>query len=277
MLHSLTDATPLWLVGLLLLAVFTAAASLGRWLRVRLERPEDSGDPGLIVSASLGLLALLLGFTVSMAVSRYDGRRAATLEEANAISTFIYRTDLMPAALRHSTLAALDRYVAARISAGRMGESSEALARAHEDSGEAAARMWRYMVAVGPEVPDTAVRILLVESIHEVFGTAMARDAALANRLPPTLVLLLVVFPIASLVLIGYVSGRMVGAHFMASSELILLLTLVLLLISDLNQPRSGTIATPIAPLLEVEDQLKAARAISSAPAASASGALTPS
>ena len=121
------------------------------------------------------------------------------------------------------------------------------------------------------------MRILLVESVNEMFGTAMARDAALANRLPPPLVLLLVVFPIASLMLIGYVSGRMVGARFMASSELILLVTLVLLLIFDLNQPRSGTIATPLAPLLEAEGQLKAARAISSAPAASASGALIPS
>ena len=70
--------------------------------------------------------------------------------------------------------------------------------------------------------------------------------------------MLLILFPVASLVLIGYSSGDSVGAHFMASTELIVLLTLVLLLIADLNRPRSGTIATPIAPMLDVEAQLKA-------------------
>ena len=83
---------------------------------------------------------------------------------------------------------------------------------------------------------------------------------ALANRLPPTLVALLILFPVASLVLIGYVSGQLVGAHFLASTELILLLTLVLLLIGDLNRPRSGTISTPQTPLLEVQAQIIAAR-----------------
>lgn len=257
---TLLENIPLWAVGMLLLVMFGLAAAFGRWLNARYAAPTDSGDSGLVVSASLGLLALLLGFTVSMAVARYDGRRAATLNEANAIGTFIYRTDLMPTALHRATLAELDHYVAARISVGRMGESSEAVARANKVTAEAAARLWQYMVAVGPEVNDNAIRILLVESVNAMFDAGTSRDAALSNRLPPTLVALLIVFPVASLVLIGYVSGRMVGAHFMASTELIVLLTLVLLLISDLNRPRSGTIMTPIAALLNVQDQLKAAQ-----------------
>ena len=71
---------------------------------------------------------------------------------------------------------------------------------------------------------------------------------------------LLILFPIASLVLIGYVGERSVGVHFMASTELILLLTLVLLLIADLNRPRSGTILTPMTPLLDLERQLHETR-----------------
>ena len=253
------EAAPLWLLGLLLILLFWLAAHFGRWLRSRFAVREETAEPGLVVSASLGLLALLLGFTVSMAVSRYDNRRAATLNEANAISTFIYRTDLMPPQLRASTLKQLERYLEARLTVGRMGETTAAVAQAHAETGRAAERMWKYMIAVGPQVPDTAVRILLVESANAMFDTAMERDAALSTRLPPTLVVLLVLFPIASLVLIGYVSGKLVGVHFMASTELILLLTLVLLLIADLNRPRTGTIATPQTALLEAQAQLNAA------------------
>ncbi len=252
------EASPLWALGLGFFALFWLAAFAGRWLRRRVKYARDAEDgPGLVISASLGLLALLLGFTVSMAVSRYDGRRSATLEEANAIGTFVYRTDLMPPGLRAATLAELDRYVAARIAVGRMGESREAVAAARAETSAAAQRMWDHMVQVGPQVPDTAIRMLLVESVNQMFDTATSRDAALSNTLPGTLVVLLVLFPVASLVLIGYTSGESMGAHLMASTELIILLTLVLLLISDLNRPRSGTIATPIAPMLDVQAQLK--------------------
>lgn len=254
------EDVPLTLLGILLFAMFWIAALFGRWLHRR-ATPDKAGDPGLIVSSSLGLLALLLGFTVSMAVARYDGRRAATLEEANAIGTFLYRTDMLPPAARAATLDELDRYVAARIAVGSQGESSEAVEAARAETGKAAQNMWNRLMQVGPQVPDTAIRILLVQSANQMFDMGAARDAALANRLPGTLVVLLILFPVASLVLIGYVSGESVGAHFMASTELILLLTLVLLLIADLNRPRSGTILTPMGPMLDVQAQLKAARA----------------
>lgn len=252
------ESIPLWALGLGFFAIFWLAAFAGRWLRRRVKVGSEAEDgPGLVISASLGLLALLLGFTVSMAVSRYDGRRAATLEEANAIGTFVYRTDLMPPELRAATLAQLDRYVEARIAVGRMGESRDAVEAARAETSIAAQRMWDYMIAVGPQVSDTAVRMLLIDSANHMFDMATSRDAALANTLPGTLVVLLILFPVASLVLIGYTSGESLGAHLMASTELIILLTLVLLLIADLNRPRSGTIATPIAPMLDVQAQLK--------------------
>ena len=61
------EDVPLTLLGILLFAMFWMAALFGRWLHRR-ATPDKAGDPGLIVSSSLGLLALLLGFTVSMAV-----------------------------------------------------------------------------------------------------------------------------------------------------------------------------------------------------------------
>lgn len=258
-LLRLLDSLPIWGLGILLFGLFWVAALIGRTLAGSRPRDEKGNDPGLLVSSSLGLMALLLGFTVSMAVARYDERRAAMLQEANAIGTFLYRTDLMPPAERARTLDALDDYVEMRLRVGREGERAASLAEARAAQAVAQQRIWQEVLATGLAAPDGSFRILIVPAANQMFDMATARDVALENRLPVTLLLLLLFFPFASLVLIGYVSGRSIGAHLMASTELILLLTLVLLLISDLNRPRSGTILAPMGPLLDVQTQLRAA------------------
>lgn len=255
------EFVPLWAIGLAMLVMFSIAAGFGRWLRASLSRDHKDAEPGLVVSASLGLLALLLGFTVSMAVGRFDGRRAAILQEANAVGTFFLRTDLMPPESQRRTLAELDRYMDARLRVSALGERADHVAEAKALAAEITARMWREVVSAEELVPDQAVKALLVESANAMFDAASARDASLSARLPPTLVVLLLLFPVASLVLIGYVSGDSVGAHLMASTEMIVLLTLVLLLIFDLDRPRSGTIHNNVQQLEDVSAQVKKARA----------------
>lgn len=250
---------PLWVIGVGLFVLLSLSAALGRGLHRLTGAPDKDGESGIVVSSSLGLLALLLGFTVSMAVGRFEDRRVATTQEANAIGTFIYRTDLLPPELRRQTLAELDRYVNARLAVARIGERPDGVARAKAITAKAASDMWAQMIAAGAKVPDTAVRILVIESANQMFDMATIRDASLANRLPATLVILLLFFPVASLVLIGYVSGAAKGIHFLASTEMILLLTLVLLLISDLDRPRSGTIVNSQQTMLDVRAQLDAA------------------
>jgi hypothetical protein len=254
------EEIPLWLLGLGLFLLFAASAEAGR--RLGLRAGSGAGeDAGYVVSASLGLLALLLGFTVSMAVARFEDRRIATTAEANAIGTFIYRADLLPPDLRRQTLAALDAYVDARLDVARIGAAADGVARAKAITAQASARLWQQFLASGAAVPDTAVRILVVESANQMFDAATLRDAALGNRLPATLVMLLIFFPVASLILIGYVSKGAKGVHVMASTEMILLLTLVLLLIADLDRPRSGTIFNSQAVIMDVRAQLDAALA----------------
>jgi hypothetical protein len=249
------EAAPIWLLALLMFALFALAVQLGRALGRR--RPPKDSDPGVLVSASLGLMALLLGFTVSMAVARYDERRTQMVAEGNAIGTFIYRTDLMPAAQQAEARAALEDYVAARVEVGRQGVSKAELADARRRQAAAQQLVWQAVVDTASVVTDGSYRILVVGSANEMFDMATARDIALENRLPATLVLLLLFFPLASMVLIGYVSGQSARAHVLASFEMILLLTLVLALIADLNRPRRGTIVSPQEVMIAAQEQLR--------------------
>ena len=80
--------------------VLWLAAFIGGFLRKRL-RPLEAGereDFGVIEAATLTLLALIIGFTFSMAVSRYDQRKNYEEAEANAIGTEYVRADLLPGA-----------------------------------------------------------------------------------------------------------------------------------------------------------------------------------
>ena len=251
------EAAPIWLLALLMFGAFLLAVQLGRALARRRAATGDAGDAGLLVSASLGLMALLLGFTVSMAVARYDERRSMMVAEGNAIGTFIYRTDLMPAEPRGRALAALEDYVSARVEVGRQGVSKPELAEARGRQAVAQQKVWQAVVDTAGIVPDGSYRILIVGSANEMFDMAAARDVALENRLPHTLVLLLLFFPLASMVLIGYVSGQSARAHALASFEMVLLLTLVLALIADLNRPRRGTIITPQEVMIAAQAQLR--------------------
>jgi dsDNA-binding SOS-regulon protein len=89
------------------LMVFAAAfvtlwlASLtGSWLRRRNPSADDeqNEDIGVILAATLTLLALIIGFSFSMATNRYEQRKNFEEGEANAIGTELLRADLLPPA-----------------------------------------------------------------------------------------------------------------------------------------------------------------------------------
>ena len=93
--------TNLVLIAVVLFAAMGVMAVLGALLQRRHAGPPDrsekkeGGQEGYVVSAVLGLLALLMGFTFSLAVDRFDARRVLVLQEANAIGTAYLRAQLL--------------------------------------------------------------------------------------------------------------------------------------------------------------------------------------
>src|SRR5271169_3290716 len=76
------------------------SARLGAYLQ---KRRQDLGEPerqdlDVVMAATLTLLGLIIGFSFSMAVSRYDQRKSCEEAEANAIGTEYVRADLLPPA-----------------------------------------------------------------------------------------------------------------------------------------------------------------------------------
>jgi hypothetical protein len=83
---------PIFLVSV---AVILAATEFGHWLGARARSRVEDNVPTL-EGAVLGLLALMIGFTFAMALSRYEARVDAVANEANAIGTTALRARLLP-------------------------------------------------------------------------------------------------------------------------------------------------------------------------------------
>ena len=119
---------------LLFAAAFVAlwlASLTGSWLRRRNPSADDeqNEDLGVILGATLTLLALIIGFSVSMASSRYDQRKNLEETEANAIGTEILRADLLPPAdaakVRQLLGAYLDQRILFYINRGRYSAKAD--------------------------------------------------------------------------------------------------------------------------------------------------------
>lgn len=127
MFDLLFNRAPIWVIGPGLFLFLCVAAETGFRLQQWLDRrspamDEKGGGAGHILGVSLGLMSLLLSFTFSIAISRYDARRALVLEEANPIGTTYQRADILPEPLRTALIGPLRDYTQVRIAFYEAGD-----------------------------------------------------------------------------------------------------------------------------------------------------------
>lgn len=240
---------PLWLIFLTVAAIFVVGHELGVQLRRRTSRGQDGeqetseGIGGSYLAASLTLLALLVGFSFSMAVDRYNTRSQTVRAEANAISTTYRRLDTMTASNRTALEPSFMLYLEAR----------EAFARAHTLAQVRATdmrtdamqiRLWSTATHT-LAAPDPSSRAML-EAIDTMFNVAASRRAALEFVIPHTLLAALLLYGVIAAAFLGY-SHPIKRRYFLASTIQFVLLAFTLII--DLDRPRTGLIEVSQAPL----------------------------
>src|SRR5262245_4617832 len=103
---------PSWALALIVFAIIGIATAggyaAGRYLR---EHQEKLREPfGVLQGALLGVVGLILAFGLTLAVGRYEDRRAALVTEANAIGTSYLRSQLIAEPARSRSLQLFPRY-----------------------------------------------------------------------------------------------------------------------------------------------------------------------
>lgn len=243
-------AAPLWLVGVLFFAVLALAFRAGAAFKLRFGRGEAEGDDsveGYLLSAVLALLGLLVAFTFSLSLSRYDSRRELVVAEGNALGTAWLRSTLVPGAEGEDLRTALRGYADIRLELPRAKNIAPVEAR----SAQAQAAVWQRLQAAVPKV-DPPIAATLVNATTEMFDAASSRKAEREARIPGRVLDVVCLYAVMSAAVIGYVIGRRGGwRHAVVSHALFALLVLAIALILDLDRPWSGGITISAQPIAD--------------------------
>jgi len=241
---------PSWAVALILLGVVGATTAAG-YVTGRYLRKHESKlrEPfGVIQAAILGVVGLLLAFGLSLALGRYEDRRAATVTEANAIGTTYLRAQLVAEPARSASLALLRDYTDRAIAITKEVPNSSAMRRTTAAQGVLQRRLWRLAGHAIAGAPVASAPRLYVDSLNATFDAQAARLSALNNRVPGA-VLALEVF--GAMVAVGLLALHIsvLGRGLVAVMAAAALVVLLLLVTFDLDRPTRGLITVPSTPL----------------------------
>jgi hypothetical protein len=212
---------------------------VGAWFRTR-RRDQAEGsreDLAFILGGALTLLGLIIGFTFSMAVSRYDQRKNYEEAEANAIGTEYVRADLLPAADAARVRALLKRYLDQRI----LSYTTRNEAQRRQIDAQTArlqTEMWSAVVTVAARQL-TPVTPLFLAGMNDVLNSQGYTQAAWWNRIPIAAWVLLITISIFCNLLVGYVAHGKSAFLFLI---LPIALSISLFLIADIDSPVTGVI-----------------------------------
>ncbi|HEX9139252.1 MAG TPA: hypothetical protein VF848_05650 [Steroidobacteraceae bacterium] len=221
---------------ILWLAARFGASLLRRWIRLD---PDARRDFATILAATLTLNGLIIGFTFSMAIGRYEQRKNYEETEANAIGTEFVRADLMAATDRTQVRALLRAYIDERLAFYR-ADSAEELRQIQTRTSQLQTQLWSAVLGTAAAQP-TAIGGLVISGMNEVLNSQGNTDFSWWNRIPPSAWFLMAAIAVISQVLIGY-GAQNTRLESTLLGVLPLVVSICFLLIADIDSPRSGII-----------------------------------
>lgn len=243
----------------LIFVVTLLALWLAAWIGCVLRRKQGlegelRQDFGFILAATLTLLGLIIGFSFSMATSRYDQRKNYEETEANAIGTEYVRADLLPDADVEKVRELLRKYTEERIAFYRAGDDHE-LQAINGRTARLQNELWSAIR--GPvKAHPTQVAALVAQGMNDVLNSQGYTQAAFWNQIPMAAWGLMAAVAVYSNVLVGYGSHKVKGG-----ARLLLILPLVVaiafLLIADIDAPRQGVIRVQPLNLIALAESMR--------------------
>jgi hypothetical protein len=212
----------------------------------------DEEDFTLVLGATLTLLGLIIGFTFSMAVSRYDQRKNYEEQEANAIGTEYFRLDAWPAPDAVRTRSLLRDYLDQRI-VYYTTRDAELLRRAQIKTSQLQSRLWSSVAVPATGKPDP-ISALVFSGMNDVLNSEGYTEAAWLNRVPLAAWILVVSIATFCNFLVGYRAHGKTGILFLIMP---IALSISLFLIADIDSPRGGTIRVHPQNLHRLADSLR--------------------
>jgi hypothetical protein len=248
---------PIWGIFLITLGIIFAAFEvgflLGRYRYNRLNKEKDS-LVGPMVGVMLGLLAFMLSFTFGVAASHFDARRQLVLEEANTIRSTYAMTDMLAEVPRTESQKLLREYVDLRLKKYlSQDEIDVALSRSHEIHDQ----LWSMAMTGETKSTGTSSSWLYVQSLSDMINMQAKRlIAGTHGRIQTSIWVMLYCLAILGMAAMGYHAGLVGIRGFFVYPVLILMFSLVVVFIYDLDRPKQSLFKVSQQPIIELQQRM---------------------
>ena len=236
-----------WVPSVLIMAVMLGGAVLGWWRGRALRGKEIASAENKFGDALMAILGLLLAFTFSMSLVKHEQRRQMSVSDSNAIGDFYTCASLLEEPIRGRLQRLLREYVTHRIALAEPTTDEASLRKALVDI----RRMHSEMQSLVKEAVDrgTPAVVPLVNTLNGVTSNHAARLAAVRDRLPLSILLLLASSAVLAVTVAEKQQSLANKSAAGATLAFIVIVGLVILVILDLNQPQRGWIRISQEPL----------------------------
>ena len=212
-----------------------------------------------IAASLVGILALLLGFTLSLSLQRFDKRSEVVVEEANAIGTTYLRSQLLPASIRSGVQKLLREYLEVRVQASGITLTEDAergprLAKAAQTQ----TALWEHARQAAEQDPNPVTSGLFIQSLNELIDVYGKRRATLDRHVPEVVLLLLFGTFLMAGAVVGYSSGVAGHRASFVTYILVALIAILVFIILDLDRPRRGLIRVSQESLVSLQTTINA-------------------
>lgn len=252
-----------WLYGLSAAILYPAtvvlissAGEIGNWAGLRQRgNSERTDDIGTLTGAALGLLALLLAFTFSIALTRYEARRDAVLAEANAIGSAANFALAMSDPAREMVLGLLHDYAEVRVGLGVPYDPAK-LARDLTTSLELQSQLWAEGMTLTATAPQSLPVYRFVGSLNDLNNIHETRLSALRAHVPGEVMFMLLLVSSIAIGFAGYNTGMNGTNRSLPTVVMAVTIAGVVMIIIDLDRPARGFIRVPVQALVDAKDSI---------------------
>jgi hypothetical protein len=248
-------STPVLALALL---VPIAGSAVGGLLVGRSRRTHHYGlkeSSGVLQGVLLGFMGLVLAFALSLALGRYDARRAAVVDDANRIGTTYLRAQTLSEPVRSRSLSLLVAYTDVELRLTLEEPGSTDADRTIADGAALQRQLWALAAQAVREQPTATAPRLYEESLNETIDQQTVRTAELANRVPTEVLLLEIIGAALAMFLLGLHVGFL-GRGLIPLLLAAGLVTMLLFVTFDLDRPTRGLIKVPDTPLVTLRTSM---------------------
>lgn len=234
------------LIVIILFVAMLIAIESGYRLGVKskkLANPSYKSHIESVQSSLLGILALLIAFTFSIALQRFDSRSEAVVDEANSIGTAFLRAQLLPIAVRQDVQKALHQYIDIRVQSSTLplDHTNDHLAL-RTNANDILNSLWQLAIQAAEIDQNPVTTGLFIQSLNELIDSFGRRTATVDRHVPEAVLMLLSIVFIATGCVVGYSVGITNNRPSNMSYLMVGLIVLLVFIIIDLDHPRRGLI-----------------------------------